>query len=55
LKVTHDHYVPIVFGPDAREPNDLGRNLEEAVRLVKKVGYPEACRFSCREKELVKI
>jgi histidinol-phosphatase (PHP family) len=55
LKILHDHDVPIVFGSDAHEPNDLGRNLEEAVRLAKKVGYTEACRFSCREKELVKI
>jgi len=55
LKILYDHDVPIVFGSDAHEPNDLGRNLEEAVRLAKKVGYVEACRFSCREKELVKI
>ena len=46
---------PTVFGSDAHEPNDLGRNLEEAVRLAKKVVYDETCRFSCREKELVKI
>jgi histidinol-phosphatase (PHP family) len=55
LKILYDHDVPIVFGSDAHEPNDLGRNLEEAMRLAKKVGYTEACRFSCREKELVKI
>jgi len=55
LKILHDHDVPIVFGSDAHKPKDLGKNLEEAVRLAKKVGYAEACRFSCREKELVKI
>jgi histidinol-phosphatase (PHP family) len=55
LKILHDHDVPIVFGSDAHEPNDLGKNLEEAVRLAKKVGYADACRFRCREKELVKI
>lgn len=55
LKILYDHDVPITFGSDAHEPNDLGKNLEEAVRLAKKVGYAEACRFSCRKKELVKI
>jgi histidinol-phosphatase (PHP family) len=55
LKILYDHDVPIVFGSDAHKPNDLGKNLEEAVRLAKKVGYAEACRFSYREKEFVKI
>jgi len=55
LKILYDHDVPIVFGSDAHEPDDLGRNLEQAVRLAKKVGYVEACRFSCREKGFVKI
>ena len=55
LKILCDHDVAIVFGSDAHKPNDLGRNLEQAVRLAKKVGYVAACRFSCREKEFVKI
>jgi histidinol-phosphatase (PHP family) len=55
LKVLYDHDVPITFGSDAHEPNDLGKSLEEAVRLAKQVGYAEACRFSCRKKESVKI
>jgi histidinol-phosphatase (PHP family) len=55
LKVLYDHDVPITFGSDAHEPNDSGKNLKEAVRLAKKVGYAEACRFSCRKKEPVKI
>ena len=55
LKILYSHGVPIVFGSDAHEPNDLGKNLEEAVRLARKVGYFEACRFSCREEQLVKI
>jgi histidinol-phosphatase (PHP family) len=55
LKVLYDHDVPITFGSDAHDPNDLGKNLEEAVRLAKKVGYAEAWRFIGRKKELVKI
>jgi histidinol-phosphatase (PHP family) len=55
LRILYKHDVPITFGSDAHEPNDLGQNLEEAVRLARKVGYTETCRFSCREKDLVKI
>lgn len=55
LRILHDYDVPITLGSDAHEPNDVGLNLDEAVKLAKKVGYTEACRLSCREKTLVKI
>ena len=55
LKILHTHDVPITFGSDAHTPNDLGLNLNEAVRLAKKVGYTETCTFSHRKKAFVKI
>jgi len=55
LRILRDCGVPITLGSDAHEPNDVGLNLDEAVRLAKKVGYTEACRFSCREKTYVEI
>jgi histidinol-phosphatase (PHP family) len=55
LRILHDHNVPIVFGSDAHEPNDVGRNFGEAIKLVKKVGYTEVCVFNQREREFVKI
>jgi histidinol-phosphatase (PHP family) len=55
LKTLRDYGIPITFGSDAHEPNDVGRNLERAVRLTRKVGYTEACTFCGREKTFVKI
>jgi histidinol-phosphatase (PHP family) len=55
LKILHNHNVPIVFGSDAHEPDDVGRNFAEAVKLAKRVGYTQACVFERREREFVKI
>lgn len=55
LQILHKHDVPIVFGSDAHEPNDVGRHFEEAVKLAKKVGYTHACIFDRRERMLAKI
>jgi histidinol-phosphatase (PHP family) len=55
LRILCGHDIPITFGSDAHKPSDLGQGLEQAVRLAKKAGYTEACRFSGREKEFVKI
>jgi histidinol-phosphatase (PHP family) len=55
LKILHRHGVPIVFGSDAHEPIDVGRDFEEAVKLAKKVGYAHTCIFDRRERMLTKI
>lgn len=55
LRMLHSYNVPIVFGSDAHEPNDVGRNSKEAVDLAKKVGYTQACIFNHREKSFVEI
>ncbi|MGF3522671.1 MAG: PHP-associated domain-containing protein, partial [Candidatus Bathyarchaeia archaeon] len=36
LKILHSHNVPIVFGSDAHELDDVGRNFGEAVKFAKK-------------------
>ncbi|MEM3696320.1 MAG: histidinol-phosphatase HisJ family protein [Candidatus Bathyarchaeia archaeon] len=55
LKILQNHNVPIVFGSDAHEPNDVGRNFKEAIKLAKKAGYTKVCVFNRREREFVKI
>ncbi|MGB9778014.1 MAG: histidinol-phosphatase HisJ family protein [Candidatus Bathyarchaeales archaeon] len=55
LKILHNHNVSIVFGSDAHEPNNVGRNFEEAIKLVKKVGYTQVCVFDQRKRDFVKI
>lgn len=55
LEILHGHDVPITFGSDAHKPSEVGRNLEDARRLARKVGYTHACVFDCREKALAEI
>jgi len=55
LKILYNHDIPIVFGSDAHEPSDVGRNFREALKLAKKAGYTHACVFNHREREFVRI
>lgn len=55
LKMLNDYDVPIVFGSDAHNPEDLGRNFKEALTIAKRSGYAYACVFRQRNKTLVKI
>ncbi|MEM3596878.1 MAG: histidinol-phosphatase HisJ family protein [Candidatus Bathyarchaeia archaeon] len=55
LKILHAYDVPIVFGSDAHNPEDLCKNFKEALVLAKKTGYNYACVFSQRKKTLVEI
>lgn len=55
LKILRDCSVPITFGSDAHNPDDLGLNLIEAVKLAKKAGYTEACTFTRRKKIFFQI
>jgi histidinol-phosphatase (PHP family) len=55
LKILFSHNVPIVFGSDAHQPEDVGRNFTEAVKLAKRAGYTHACLFNQRKREFVKI
>jgi len=55
LKALHAHNVPVTLGSDAHAPKELGLNLDEAVRLARKVGYARVCTFSHRHKALVEL
>jgi histidinol-phosphatase (PHP family) len=55
LKILRSYNVPIVFGSDAHEPSDVGRNFKEAINLARRAGYTSACLFDRREKEFVRI
>jgi histidinol-phosphatase (PHP family) len=55
LKILYSYDIPIVFGSDAHEPKDVGRNLKEAISLAKKVGYTRTCVFDRRKRKSVEI
>ncbi len=55
LQLAFQTGVPITFGSDAHAPEEVGMNFTEAIQLAHSVGYRECCRFSQRQKHVVKI
>ena len=47
--------VPITFGSDAHAPGEVGANFAEAVVLARSAGYTHCCRFTKRQRQVVKI
>jgi histidinol-phosphatase (PHP family) len=44
--------VPVTFGSDAHKPDDVGRRFEEAIELVKELGFKQACTFEARKRTM---
>ncbi|MBF0512021.1 MAG: histidinol-phosphatase HisJ [Candidatus Omnitrophica bacterium] len=53
LKIYHDFGVPLVFGSDAHDPNDVGRDFETAVKWALSAGYKEYVIFKNKKIEKV--
>lgn len=47
--------VPITFGSDAHAIHEVGMNFKEAIDLARGAGYSSCCRFTRRQRELVKF
>jgi histidinol-phosphatase (PHP family) len=47
--------VPITFASDAHAIGEVGMNFAEAVALARGAGYTHCCRFTRRQREVVKI
>jgi histidinol-phosphatase (PHP family) len=50
LKMCFDSDIPITFGSDAHSPEDVGNGFDQAVDLVRRVGYGEITRFTQRRR-----
>jgi len=50
-----EHYckagVPLTFGSDSHDPNDVGRDYDKAIELAKQAGYTEYVLFKQRKVE----
>jgi len=51
LKIYAQADVPLVFGSDSHQPEDVGKDFIEAIRIAKKVGYKEFLTFKNRKIE----
>ncbi|MDA3946811.1 MAG: histidinol-phosphatase [Helicobacteraceae bacterium] len=55
LKAAFDLGIPITFGSDAHNPEQIGLFREEVERLAKSIGYTECAYFTKRQRTLVKF
>ncbi len=55
LEMCFKHGIKITLGSDAHRPQQVGRHFEEAVGLLKKVGYTEIVTFRNRKRSAIKI
>lgn len=55
LRMCRRRNVPVSLGSDAHRPEDVGRNLDQAVALLKAVGYQEVATFSRRCRTMVPL
>ncbi|OVE76256.1 hypothetical protein BVX97_01735 [bacterium E08(2017)] len=50
LRMARERDIPITFGSDAHQPEDVGSGFDKALALAKEAGYHEYVRFKKREK-----
>jgi histidinol-phosphatase (PHP family) len=53
LRIYRKHGVPLTFGSDAHDPNDVGRDFDQGVILAQEAGYREYVLFKNRKIEKV--
>jgi histidinol-phosphatase (PHP family) len=55
LKMSFDKGVQITLGSDAHKPEDVGRDFDKAIFLIRKVGYKKIATFENRKMKLVEL
>ncbi|MCL6558561.1 MAG: histidinol-phosphatase HisJ family protein [Firmicutes bacterium] len=55
LEACFRYGLPVTVGSDAHNPGQVGEGLEDALTLIKSVGYREIAVFKGRERTLVRI
>src|SRR5206468_1585142 len=55
VQIAAELRVPITFASDAHAPGEVGANFSEAVALARRAGYTHCCRFTKRQRQMVKL
>jgi histidinol-phosphatase (PHP family) len=55
LKACFAHGIPITLGSDAHMPENVGKDFDKALRLVRQLGFTDIARFSQRKRKLVRL
>jgi histidinol-phosphatase (PHP family) len=53
VRLAREAGVPITFGSDAHQPEEVGADFAQAVALARAAGYTQRCRFAGRRRDLV--
>lgn len=55
VQLAREKGVAITFGSDAHAATEVGMSFAEAVQLARLAGYQQCCRFTRRQREMVKF
>ncbi|MFB3894748.1 MAG: histidinol-phosphatase HisJ family protein [bacterium] len=55
LQLCYQNRIPVTLGSDAHQPKDVGAGFEQAIALLKKVGYTQLASFTKRKRTLIPI
>jgi len=55
LKICFVNNVPVVLGSDAHSPEEVGRDFDKALYLIKKAGYKKIATFSSRRCRFINL
>ncbi|MFC0271562.1 histidinol-phosphatase [Metabacillus herbersteinensis] len=55
LQMCYDKGIPIVLSSDAHQPNDVGKDYDQAVKLAKQIGYQSLMTFEKGKRKEVEL
>ncbi len=55
LEIAYELDIPITFSSDAHAPDQVGFKLDEAMQMVKEIGYDKLAIYRKKERELLKF
>jgi histidinol-phosphatase (PHP family) len=55
LRLCREREIPVALGSDAHRPREVGQDFEQALRLLRRVGYEEIAAFKGRERTFLPL
>jgi histidinol-phosphatase (PHP family) len=55
LKMIIERDIPMVLSSDSHKPEEIGYNFQESFEILRNLGLKMLCKFTKRQKELIKI
>lgn len=55
LRLCRERGIPVTLGSDAHQPEEVGYRFDEALRLLRRVGYGELATFAAGERSTLRL